>query len=382
MELTVGAENRPLLDLVASLAVYVEPSGPDQYSLVFSKYVIGKLKSSGINATNMCGLLDFAQALPVGILDAGHALVLLTAQILAMRLALCKTLSDAPCLSRASLVSNTRVFQEVGGKFRLAYVASFGKGTAGRPVTLVGPDGLVTERSFDPQDWLAFVGCVFQKFPNTVALPMDNNSAGPDLLLPVSDASGRASCLLLFACKDRQNAGQSGWPEISDEVAKCLQRPRDCNVRLPLVLFFISTRLNSMVTAALKGDSVLVLGEGSWQQASTSGPVSLLRSGGLSDAVVVVPPGCQLVVLGEQALHSFYGANVLESLASCFNKEDGVTTERLNVLLGFHQSMFMMCNSRGALFAFAFCPVALTCRLFSLDGEEAYQPWPRCPDGR
>eukprot|EP00727_Mastigamoeba_balamuthi_P007184 m51a1_g3086 hypothetical protein (619) ;mRNA; r:67416-75468 len=175
------------------IPLYVEPSGPDQYALVFSKYVIDMLKASGINATHLCDLLDFAKSLPVGVVDAGHALVLLTGQVLAMRLVLCERLSDAPCLDRATLVASTPVHPKVGGMFRLAYVASFVKGTSGKPVMFVGPDGHETEKSFDPQDWQAFVEYLFKMFNNTVALPMDNNSAGPDLILPVSDAGGNPS---------------------------------------------------------------------------------------------------------------------------------------------------------------------------------------------
>lgn len=206
--------------------------------------------------STLSGLMQFVQRLPA-VIDRGHSLVLSVAQILSVRLHLATTFDEVPCLGVPRALHNVEISHEVGRKFRVAPVPSFSKsGKGGEPSRF--PDGTV--HNFAISDWPAFVSLVTQsEMGNIIGIPFDNNSAGPDLVIPVLNEDNSAICLLCWAFKNLQGKNGTSWKHIIEEIDKCQKAPRDNGVTIPIILFIASTRINEKVEKALSGKPFLRL---------------------------------------------------------------------------------------------------------------------------
>lgn len=251
---------RPLIDFAAQLALYVKPSGGDKVKFIFSKYTIDAISHQAVTVSPLLGLMQTACSFPVGTISAGNSLLMLCAEKLWQYCLLFKTVGEIPGFDASNIASFT-IDKTVGGKFVIKYVPSFSTSVAPGTHTQIKVGGVLQPHNFNPCDWDAWVKSVGT---NIIGIPIDDNSAGSDLIMTIGSQSVPDAIigLAMFAFKNKQNRGVTGWDEIIDEIQKGLVAA--ANVPGHKLLVIISTRITEDVKDAMKGKNQLVLESGSW----------------------------------------------------------------------------------------------------------------------
>ncbi len=173
-----------VLDWVSNLCLHISPDGPDTYRLVFSQFLIDWLQRFPPNGEQqivlLASLLDQLKGLPC-LIDQGRILEVMIAQLLALRLALAETFGDIPGL-QGTLLQDVAVPRDLGRRFIIQFLPSFQPGTTSGTPNI---EGGVT-KSYNPNDWhLFFQNLSKDNQMNTVGIAREQNSSGPDLMLPI-----------------------------------------------------------------------------------------------------------------------------------------------------------------------------------------------------
>jgi hypothetical protein len=173
-----------LLDWISNLCLYITPDGPDTFKLVFSKFLVDYLQQFPPGDTTrvvlLAGLLDQLKDFP-SVLDQGRILETIFAQALGCHLAAADKFGDLAVL-QDTLLCNVAVVRDIGRGFNIRFLPSFQpKTTSGVPHK---EDGII--KSYNPSDWhLFFQNIITDNNVNVVGIVREQNSSGPDLLLPI-----------------------------------------------------------------------------------------------------------------------------------------------------------------------------------------------------
>eukprot|EP01105_Mastigella_eilhardi_P012802 TRINITY_DN291_c0_g2_i7.p2 TRINITY_DN291_c0_g2~~TRINITY_DN291_c0_g2_i7.p2 ORF type:complete len:597 (+),score=153.04 TRINITY_DN291_c0_g2_i7:107-1792(+) len=353
----VQVGEKPMLDVVASVGVFLKPAGDNLYKPVFPPCVLELLRSGPLNMSNLFGMLDVAEhRLPARTLDAGHTLTLHVAFALSRALKVVKSFAAVRGLRFVTELKEMVVHPAQGGKFDLNYVPSFAKANKVTYWDDTKREGPPAVHNFPAgSGWTAAVKYFHDNFSNVVGVPFDNNSKGPDLVISIAGEDNKAlSCLLEAAVKNKWSKNGLSWDEIRKEVGKCVTAPREQGVKLPIVLCIIATQHNANVAAALPGGCTVCFTSGEWF-GTPEGPLrkgkakvpdkgkskgkgkGKSKSKGEEKAespVLIVPDNSYVVLLSKVDLTELLGEAAVEALEHAFSPKN-ITTENLQKLAQF-----------------------------------------------
>lgn len=257
ISLNMANSKMPILDIISSLALYVESVGTNKYKIVFSRYVINALESSSLEHFSLLtGLLKTAKELPSGILSQSNMLLYLVAEKSLFHLKRSKSFSEITGFSRSMLAQET-----INHPIEIKYIPSFNVATKKGTPTI--SNNLI--HNYNPENWQLFIEYL-SKLGNVLGIPYDDNSHGPDAILSMTKKIRKVVAipyLFMFAFKDLQNNKSFGMCDLVDETKKCLKNPSVNGVKIPMVLFIISTRLTEELKDCFKGDDFLIYNSGS-----------------------------------------------------------------------------------------------------------------------
>eukprot|EP01106_Pelomyxa_sp_JSP_P007540 TRINITY_DN22383_c1_g1_i5.p1 TRINITY_DN22383_c1_g1~~TRINITY_DN22383_c1_g1_i5.p1 ORF type:complete len:434 (-),score=75.22 TRINITY_DN22383_c1_g1_i5:50-1351(-) len=122
-------------------------------------------------------------------------------------------------------------------------------------------------------------------------------------------------------------SNETGWPDISEEVEKCLHTPRAAGVKRDLVLVFVSTALEGEIASALATREWRLFTSGHWYLKTLPSPSGKLLEclaeqpsccPANSKLVFTIPPRCKLIVLGDRGVATLLGEDQLKSLRNYY----------------------------------------------------------------
>lgn len=247
-------ERTPILDIIASLALHVEPAGENKYRIVFSRYVVDILAKC--SASLLIGLLKSAKELPTNILSQPNMLLYLVAEKIVSRLNSSKSFSQIPGFSSSILAR-----EDINTSFCIQYIPSFNSSVKDASTTFkFGEQTLV--HNYSPANWDSFVANL-TSYGNVFGIPYDDNSHGPDAIISITkELKGEQKVvpfLIMFAFKNFQNESALEIADLFDETQKCLENPRrDHKVQIPLVLFVVATKLSKALQDSFQGGDFLI----------------------------------------------------------------------------------------------------------------------------
>lgn len=178
---------KSVLDWVSNLCFHISPDGPDTYRLVFSQFLIDWLQQfppiGEPQIVLLASLLNQLRSLPC-LIDQGRVLEVMLAQSLAVRLALANTFGDIPGLE-GTLLHDVAVPRDLGQRFDIRFLPSFQSTKSGTPNIV---DNVT--KSYNPDDWHRFfLDLSKDNQMNTVGIVREQNSQGPDLMVPIQVAT-------------------------------------------------------------------------------------------------------------------------------------------------------------------------------------------------